>query len=94
MVKSAHDLEPYTEMSPEALKRSLKTAPNDVRTPETNQAKHCYFKYNEFFRCEKFKGEGAPACKVLKSHYTSLCPSEWVERWDEQREAGIFPGPL
>jgi hypothetical protein len=45
-------------------------------------------------RCEKFKGEGAEQCKALKASYTSLCPTEWVEKWDEQREAGNFPGRI
>jgi hypothetical protein len=27
------------------------------------------------------------------SRYHSLCPSEWIEKWDEQRENGTFPGP-
>ena len=39
-------------------------------------------------RCEKFKGEGAEQCKALKASYTSLCPTEWVEKWDDLREAG------
>ena len=26
--------------------------------------------------------------------YRSLCPSSWCERWDEQRENGIFPVDL
>jgi hypothetical protein len=42
------------------------------------QAKHCYYKYNEFFRCEKFKGEGHEQCKSLKHDFLVLCPVEWV----------------
>jgi len=45
-------------------------------------------------RCEKFKGEGAEQCKALKASYTSLCPTEWVEKWDDLREAGNFPGRI
>lgn len=26
--------------------------------------------------------------------YRSLCPSSWVHRWDDQREAGNFPVDL
>eukprot|EP00283_Hemiselmis_rufescens_P005961 CAMPEP_0173429520 /NCGR_PEP_ID=MMETSP1357-20121228/8205_1 /TAXON_ID=77926 /ORGANISM="Hemiselmis rufescens, Strain PCC563" /LENGTH=97 /DNA_ID=CAMNT_0014393713 /DNA_START=49 /DNA_END=342 /DNA_ORIENTATION=+ len=93
-IPSAHDLEPYTDLPPAKLKKALKTTPNDVKAPECNQAKHCYWKYNEFFRCEKAKGEGAVQCAALKQAFSSLCPTEWVERWDEQRENGVFPGPL
>ena len=42
------------------------------------QAKHCYYKYNEFFRCEKFHGEKAKACEQIKFAYISLCPKDWV----------------
>lgn len=27
------------------------TAPHDPRFPSTNQARHCYTRYNEFYRC-------------------------------------------
>uniref|UniRef100_A0A0E0EEI2 Uncharacterized protein n=1 Tax=Oryza meridionalis TaxID=40149 RepID=A0A0E0EEI2_9ORYZ len=38
------------------------------------------------------KGEGAPECEKFAKYYRSLCPSEWIERWNEQRENGTFPG--
>mmetsp|Transcript_31512 Transcript_31512/g.73754 ORF Transcript_31512/g.73754 Transcript_31512/m.73754 type:complete len:99 (+) Transcript_31512:237-533(+) len=82
------------EITQAQAKKLLKTPPNDPRYPECNQAKNCYTKYNEFFRCEKFLGHGAVKCFWLKQEYKSLCPSEWVERWDEQRAEGVFPGPL
>jgi len=42
------------------------------------QTKHCYAKYNEFFRCSKFQGEDHAACQKIKSHFFSLCPKMWV----------------
>jgi len=72
----------------------LATPPHDPMNPNTNQSKHCYYKYNEFFRCEKFHGEGAEACKKIKLAYFALCPKDWTDKWDEQRTAGTFPGPL
>ncbi|CAN0908309.1 Putative cytochrome c oxidase subunit 6b-like [Linum grandiflorum] len=33
-------------------------------------------------------------CEKLAKYYRALCPSEWIERWNEQREQGIFPGPI
>ncbi len=44
------------------------------------QAKHCYYKYNEFFRCEKFRGAGAEQCKEIKAAFISLCPNDWVRQ--------------
>ncbi|KAJ0525356.1 putative cytochrome-c oxidase [Helianthus annuus] len=45
-------------------------------------------------RCVAAKGEGAPECDKFAKYYRSLCPGEWVDRWNEQRENGTFPGPL
>jgi len=71
----------------------ITTAPIDWRFPTTNQAKHCYTRYNEFHLCVKERGEDDVVCKKYEKYFRSLCPIEWVERWDEQREAGTFAGP-
>ncbi|CAK0780794.1 hypothetical protein CVIRNUC_005177 [Coccomyxa viridis] len=70
----------------------IKTASYDARFPATNQARHCYTRYNEYHRCVAQKGEGADECRVFQRAYRSLCPGEWLERWNEQREEGTWPG--
>ncbi|XP_031737981.1 cytochrome c oxidase subunit 6B isoform X2 [Cucumis sativus] len=70
------------------------TAPSDIRFPFTNQTRHCYARYLEYHRCVQKKGEHAPECKKFAKYYRSLCPGEWVEKWNEQRELGVFPGPM
>ncbi|XP_043716375.1 cytochrome c oxidase subunit 6b-3-like [Telopea speciosissima] len=72
----------------------LKTAPNDVRFPCTNQTRHCYARYIEYHKCARAKGGNTPECEKFASYYRSLCPEEWILRWNEQVELGIFPGPL
>ncbi|CBI25309.3 unnamed protein product, partial [Vitis vinifera] len=72
----------------------LETAPADFRFPSTNQTRHCFTRYIEYHRCTAVKGEGASECDKFAKFYRSLCPAEWVERWNEQRENGTFPGPL
>uniref|UniRef100_A0A1D1YTZ3 Cytochrome c oxidase subunit 6b-1 n=1 Tax=Anthurium amnicola TaxID=1678845 RepID=A0A1D1YTZ3_9ARAE len=72
----------------------LETAPADFRFPTTNQTRHCFTRYIEYHRCTNAKGEGAPECDKFAKYYRSLCPGEWIERWNEQRENGTFPGPL
>ncbi|XP_051141298.1 cytochrome c oxidase subunit 6b-2-like [Andrographis paniculata] len=72
----------------------LKTAPADVRFPTTNQTRHCFTRYIEFNTCVAAKGEGAGDCEKFAKYYRALCPGEWIERWNEQRENGTFPGPL
>merc|ERR1711915_868609 len=73
---------------------TLKTAPADFRFPTTNQTRHCFTRYIEYHKCVAAKGEGAPECDKFAKHYRSLCPGEWIEKWNEQRESGTFPGPL
>ncbi|XP_038715312.1 cytochrome c oxidase subunit 6b-2-like [Tripterygium wilfordii] len=72
----------------------LQTAPGDFRFPTTNQTRHCFTRYIEYHRCIAAKEEGAPDCQKFAKYYRSLCPDEWVERWNEQRANGSFPGPL
>eukprot|EP00270_Netrium_digitus_P021582 TRINITY_DN92_c0_g1_i1.p1 TRINITY_DN92_c0_g1~~TRINITY_DN92_c0_g1_i1.p1 ORF type:complete len:101 (+),score=30.45 TRINITY_DN92_c0_g1_i1:126-428(+) len=70
----------------------VKTTPLDFRFPTTNQAKHCFVRYNEYHKCIQEKGEDAPECAKYARFYRSICPGEWVEKWNEQREAGTFAG--
>eukprot|EP00268_Persea_americana_P062032 TRINITY_DN7914_c0_g1_i3.p1 TRINITY_DN7914_c0_g1~~TRINITY_DN7914_c0_g1_i3.p1 ORF type:complete len:146 (-),score=47.65 TRINITY_DN7914_c0_g1_i3:758-1195(-) len=79
------------EQTPEI---KIETAPADFRFPTTNQTRHCFTRYIEYHRCIAAKGEGASECEKFAKYYRSLCPAEWVERWNEQRENGTFPGPL
>ncbi|KAM7520797.1 hypothetical protein LguiB_019759 [Lonicera macranthoides] len=72
----------------------LETAPADFRFPTTNQSRHCFTRYIEYHRCIAAKGEGTPECDRFAKYYRSLCPGEWIDRWNEQRENGTFPGPL
>ncbi|CAI9786471.1 unnamed protein product [Fraxinus pennsylvanica] len=72
----------------------LETAPADFRFPTTNQTRHCFTRYIEYHRCVAAKGEDASECNKFAKYYRSLCPGEWIERWNEQRENGTFPGPL
>jgi len=90
--------EESSEVSEEAADEKpeikIETAPADFRFPTTNQTRHCFTRYIEYHRCVAAKGEGAPECEKFAKYYRSLCPSEWIERWNEQRENGTFPGPL
>lgn len=72
----------------------IKTAPMDFRFPTTNQAKHCFTRYVEYHKCIRAKGEDNPDCDKYARYYRSLCPGEWIDKWNEQRENGTFPGPL
>ncbi|KAM7514556.1 hypothetical protein LguiA_004139 [Lonicera macranthoides] len=90
--ESSESTEPEVEEQTPEIK--LETAPADFRFPTTNQSRHCFTRYIEYHRCVAAKGEGAPECDKFAKYYRSLCPGEWVDRWNEQRENGTFPGPL
>jgi cytochrome c oxidase subunit 6b len=80
------------EERPKVTVDDVKTAPMDYRFPTTNQAKHCYTRYNEYHKCVADKGEDAPECGKYARYYRSLCPGEWIDKWNEQRENGTFAG--
>jgi len=68
------------------------TAPIDPRFPATNQARHCFVKYNEAHKCFADRGEDDDACKRLARDYRAICPVEWLEKWNEAREEGTWWG--
>lgn len=73
---------------------SVKTTGYDARFPSYNQARNCYTRYNEYHRCIGVdeKGEDDPECKTYQRAYRSICPMEWVNSWNEQRDSGTWPG--
>merc|ERR1712205_124617 len=68
-----------------------KSRPKPKRRPR-HQARHCYTRYNEFHKCAAEKGEEAEDCVFFQKAYRSMCPSIWVEKWNEERESGTFAG--
>ncbi|KAG2497078.1 hypothetical protein HYH03_005073 [Edaphochlamys debaryana] len=74
------------------LEPELITAPYDPRFPNRNQARHCFVRFNEYYKCIYERGEEHPRCKFYHNAYMSLCPSEWVESWQELREKGLWTG--
>ncbi|KAF8676999.1 Cytochrome c oxidase subunit 5b-2, mitochondrial [Rhizoctonia solani] len=72
----------------------LQTAGFDARFPNTNQSKHCYQNYLDYYKCINAKGEDFAPCKQFYRAFHSLCPNDWISRFDEQRENGTFPNTL
>ena len=44
------------------------------------------------YRCKAQQGEDAEECVKYAKYYRSVCPTEWVTKWNEEREAGTWPG--
>ncbi|CAG7849102.1 SubName: Full=Probable COX12-cytochrome-c oxidase, subunit VIB {ECO:0000313/EMBL:CCA67044.1} [Serendipita indica DSM 11827] len=76
------------------VKRVLQTVGFDARFPNQNQTKHCFQSYIDYHKCINAKGEDFAPCKQFSRAYKSLCPNDWISRFDEQREAGTFPASL
>uniref|UniRef100_V9LH08 Cytochrome c oxidase subunit n=1 Tax=Callorhinchus milii TaxID=7868 RepID=V9LH08_CALMI len=77
--------------------RTYKTAPFDSRFPNTNQTRNCFQNYLDFHRCGKSlsaQGRDTAPCEWFHRVYKSICPISWVAKWDDQREAGTFPGKI
>ncbi|KAF8588886.1 cytochrome c oxidase subunit VIb [Ramaria rubella] len=72
----------------------LQTAGFDARFPNQNQTRHCYQNYLDYYKCINAKGEDFAPCKQFYRAFHSLCPNAWIEKFDEQREAGAFPASL
>lgn len=59
----------------------VQTTPYDPRFVTTNQARHCYTRYQEYHRCAKENGDDAPECTFFQKAYRALCPGDWIERY-------------
>ncbi|RDB30992.1 Cytochrome c oxidase subunit 6B [Hypsizygus marmoreus] len=72
----------------------LQTVGFDARFPNANQTRHCFQAYQDYFKCIAAKGEDFAPCMQFKKAYNSLCPNEWIAKFDEQRQNGTFPASL
>ena len=81
-------------MADELADAKLETTPTNRRFPTTNQAKACYMYYNSWHQCKYDYSDEETECKKLKGWAMSMCPIEWVENWEKQRESGTYPGPV
>ena len=69
-------------------------APFDPRFPNQNQTRNCWQNYVDFHRCTKLKGEDYEPCNYFKKVFGDVCPNEWTEKWDDQRDRGVFPAKI
>lgn len=66
------------------------TAPFDPRFPTTNQTRNCWQNYCDYHRCTALKGTDYEPCRYFERIYKILCPSQWVENWDDLMQAKRF----
>ncbi|KJE95299.1 cytochrome c oxidase polypeptide vib [Capsaspora owczarzaki ATCC 30864] len=70
----------------------IETIGYDARFPNQNQTKNCWQNFVDYQKCIKAKGEDYAPCKAFKKNYTILCPTAWISAWNDQLEAGTYPG--
>ncbi|KAF6265356.1 cytochrome c oxidase, subunit VIb [Scenedesmus sp. NREL 46B-D3] len=75
-----------------AIVPEVVTAPYDPRFPTTNQNRHCFIRYNEYYKCKFERGEDDKRCLFYQRAYKSMCPPDWVEEWEDLREQGLWFG--
>ncbi|XP_076375715.1 uncharacterized protein LOC143258952 [Megalopta genalis] len=71
--------------------RKINIPGSDPRFQQQNQTLRCWVMYTDFHRCNKILGDGSDACTWFKQVYSSICPNDWIERWDQYRTEGKFP---
>ena len=50
--------------------------------------------YNSWHQCKYDYSDEEPQCAKLKGWAMSMCPYEWVEKWETQSAEGRYPGPV
>lgn len=83
-----------TETNEYIFTEVLSTAPYDPRFPNQNQTKHCWQHYVDYQKCIRAKGADFAPCQHFKYLYKVMCPSNWIERWDELVQENRFPANL
>lgn len=48
--------------------------------------------YNEWIVCLKKTSGDEELCKKKRWLAKSICPNDWMERWDDERDEGTFAG--
>ncbi len=66
----------------------------DPRFTQANQTRACWQSYVDYHRCINRKGESYGPCQYFMHKFNVWCPRAWIERWDDQRDQGIFPTRL
>jgi len=90
----SEDLPPLSKDQVAAMEvvKNVRTTPRDARFQSTNQAGHCWNRYNEWLLCLKNTKGDEEGCKNMRQYAISVCPTIWTEKWDEERDEGKFAG--
>ncbi|KAK6102345.1 Cytochrome oxidase c subunit VIb family protein [Brugia pahangi] len=82
----------YNRKQRKAPDSPLWTAPLDARYQQIKMGRHCVDYYQDYYRCTNLLGEDYKPCKFFYNTFKDLCPSSWIEKFDEWRDEGVYPG--
>ena len=63
-----------------------------ARARRDNRRRRTRAGYNEWVLCLKKTDGDEDACKPMRQFALSICPDDWYNKWDEEREEGTFSG--
>ncbi|XP_023312568.1 cytochrome c oxidase subunit 6b-2-like [Anoplophora glabripennis] len=69
----------------------IETALADPRFQNTNVTNWCFATFVDYHRCRRLLGEENECCEQFAKIFKSICPNDWVSRWEDQLEVGTFP---
>ncbi|CAG9834825.1 unnamed protein product [Diabrotica balteata] len=72
----------------------LKTVAQDARYHNCNCTNWCMDAFVDYHKCERLLGKGNTSCEQFWKIYRTICPNDWVKRWEDQIENGTFPCDL
>ncbi|CAG9540248.1 unnamed protein product [Cercopithifilaria johnstoni] len=72
--------------------RPFWSAPIDARYQQIKMGRHCSDYYQDYYRCTNLLGEDYKPCKFFYNTFKDICPSSWIQKFDEWREEGVYPG--
>eukprot|EP00761_Pharyngomonas_kirbyi_P004321 gb/GECH01004325.1/.p1 GENE.gb/GECH01004325.1/~~gb/GECH01004325.1/.p1 ORF type:complete len:112 (+),score=19.16 gb/GECH01004325.1/:1-336(+) len=91
MSETEFDREPkYTRAATSYLLRGFEGDQPDPRFPNTNQARRCMHAFTEYKQCSEALGEDSPRCTVWYKTYLNVCPSSWVNRFQDKIDDDVF----
>jgi cytochrome c oxidase subunit 6b len=74
------------------------TPPYNPAFPNQNQSKYCWSAFVLYQWClekhgiEDDKEEYVPVqCQSVHSVAAAMCPKYWMDKWGEEKDAGLFP---
>ena len=84
-------LDSTNSLLPPPFSSFLRPLPKFILPGAQNQAPHCWQRFNQYVLCVKKTGS-EDECASMRQLAISVCPDDWTEKWDEEREAGNFAG--